>query len=99
MIFSHYCLSQKDVNRFDSTKRCKFSFIRSLVIFKTSSIVDLNTDTLFVDIGDLSVEILILEIQICCHLETRTLVIWCKQIPEAHRNQNRNQRKLKIHEF
>ena len=61
------------------------AWINPKSFLKHYSIVNLNIDTLFVDIGALRVDILIFKGQVCLHLQTRALVFWPKQILKAKR--------------
>ena len=61
------------------------AWINPKSFLKHYSIVNLNIDTLFVDIGALRVDILIFKGQICLHLQTRALAFWPKQILTAQR--------------
>ena len=43
-------------------------------------------DTMFIDIGVLRVEILILKTELCIHLKTKALACWPKHVLKARRN-------------
>ena len=63
-----------------------FCRIAKRSIPKCPLIINLSIYTSFVDTGALSVEKLILRVQICRHHQARAVAFWHKQIPGAHQN-------------